>query len=128
MLVLTRKPGEKIFIGDDIVVTMVAIRRDDQFGDRIRIGLEAPSHVPICREEVFQQRRAGQDASARSRAANSQDETRELSQKIDALGLQAASSDRGADPNAPHNKDLLMELRLLRAKCDALLHQLSRHH
>ena len=52
MLVLTRKPGERIFVGDDIVVTLVAIRRDDHYGDRIRIGLEAPSHVLIRREEV----------------------------------------------------------------------------
>ena len=48
MLVLTRKPGEKILIGDDIVVTVLDVR-----GDSVRIGIDAPRGVKIQRDEVL---------------------------------------------------------------------------
>ncbi|MEB0306362.1 carbon storage regulator CsrA [Cryobacterium sp. 10I1] len=48
MLVLTRKPGEKILIGDDIVITVLDVR-----GDSIRIGVDAPRGVKIQRDEVL---------------------------------------------------------------------------
>jgi len=48
MLVLSRKLGEKIVIGDNIVVTVVKIDRN-----QIRIGIEAPSDVPVYREEIL---------------------------------------------------------------------------
>ena len=48
MLVLTRKTGEKIVIGDDIVITILDVR-----GDGIRIGIDAPQGVKIQREEVL---------------------------------------------------------------------------
>ncbi len=47
MLVLTRKKGERVLIGDDIVVTLIDIR-----GDGVRIGFDAPRGVPIQRAEV----------------------------------------------------------------------------
>src|SRR4051812_21938384 len=47
MLVLTRKKGERVMIGDDIVVTLIDIR-----GDGVRIGFDAPRGVPIQRAEV----------------------------------------------------------------------------
>ncbi|MEO6807996.1 MAG: carbon storage regulator CsrA, partial [Isosphaeraceae bacterium] len=47
MLVLTRKVGERIMIGDGIVVTVVRLH-----GDTIRLGIDAPANVPIHREEV----------------------------------------------------------------------------
>jgi carbon storage regulator len=53
MLVLSRKLGEKIVIGDNIVVTVVKIDRN-----QIRIGIEAPSEVPVYREEIAPQRAA----------------------------------------------------------------------
>lgn len=48
MLVLTRKRDEKVMIGDNIVVTVVDIR-----GDKVRLGVEAPSDVPVHRQEVY---------------------------------------------------------------------------
>jgi carbon storage regulator len=51
MLVLSRKLGEKIVIGDNIVVTIVKIDRN-----QIRIGIEAPHDVPVYREEIAPQR------------------------------------------------------------------------
>ncbi|MCG2621672.1 carbon storage regulator CsrA [Arthrobacter sp. I2-34] len=48
MLVLTRKPGERILIGDDIVITVLDARRDG-----VRLGIEAPKGVKIQRDEVL---------------------------------------------------------------------------
>lgn len=49
MLVLSRHRDESIQIGDDIIVTIVDIR-----GDKVRIGIEAPSNVPVHRREVYE--------------------------------------------------------------------------
>lgn len=48
MLVLSRKVDECIRIGDDIKIMVVSIQ-----GDKVRIGIEAPKHVSIHREEVY---------------------------------------------------------------------------
>jgi carbon storage regulator len=47
MLVLTRKRGERIMIGDDVVVTILEVT-----GDQVRVGIEAPRSVPVMREEL----------------------------------------------------------------------------
>ncbi len=47
MLVLSRKPGQRIFIGNDISVTVVAVS-----GNHVRLGFQAPQHMPIRREEI----------------------------------------------------------------------------
>lgn len=49
MLVLTRKRGEQILIGDDIVITILDVK-----GDSIRVGVDAPRGVVIHRPEVMQ--------------------------------------------------------------------------
>jgi len=49
MLVLTRKPGESLRIGDDVRITVVEID-----GSNIKIGIDAPRSVAIYREEVYQ--------------------------------------------------------------------------
>ena len=49
MLVLSRKEGQRIVIGGSIVITIMESR-----SNRVRIGVKAPSEVPIHREEVFQ--------------------------------------------------------------------------
>ena len=51
MLVLTRREGEEIIIGDDIVLTVISIQRD-----KIRLGIKAPKHVRVDRQEVSIQR------------------------------------------------------------------------
>jgi carbon storage regulator len=48
MLVLSRKRDEKIVIGDNIVITVVDVR-----GDKVRLGIEAPTEVPVHRQEVL---------------------------------------------------------------------------
>lgn len=48
MLVLTRKPGERLVIADNIVVTVVDVK-----GDNIRIGIDAPREVKVYRGEIY---------------------------------------------------------------------------
>ena len=48
MLVLSRHRDESIMIGDEIVVTIVDIR-----GDKVRLGIQAPTDIPVHRREVF---------------------------------------------------------------------------
>jgi carbon storage regulator len=47
MLVLSRKPGEQIYIGSHITITVVEVK-----GNRVRIGIEAPSNVTVLRAEL----------------------------------------------------------------------------
>lgn len=49
MLILTRKEGESLRLGDDITVKVVSID-----GGSVRIGVSAPRDIPVHREEVFQ--------------------------------------------------------------------------
>ena len=49
MLVLSRHRDESIIIGDNIVVTIVDIR-----GDKVRLGIEAPTDIPVHRQEVYE--------------------------------------------------------------------------
>lgn len=48
MLVLTRRPGESITIGDDIVVTVISAS-----GGQVRLGITAPRSVQVLREEIY---------------------------------------------------------------------------
>ncbi|WP_071460824.1 carbon storage regulator CsrA [Bacillus massilinigeriensis] len=50
MLVLTRKNGESIRIGDDIEITIVASKND-----QVKIGIKAPNHVEVYRKEIYDQ-------------------------------------------------------------------------
>lgn len=49
MLVLSRKRDESIIIGDNIVITIVDIR-----GDKVRLGIQAPTEIPVHRQEVYE--------------------------------------------------------------------------
>ncbi len=49
MLVLSRQRDETIMIGDDVQVTVVDIR-----GEKVRLGITAPSHIPVHRKEVYE--------------------------------------------------------------------------
>ena len=59
MLVLSRKVGEKILIGDNISVTVVRVAQG-----MVRIGVEAPQNLPVVREEIKDQLRNQQTKKA----------------------------------------------------------------
>ena len=52
MLVLTRRLGERIVIGNNIVIEVVGVQ-----GGRVRLGIQAPSNVPVVRQELLTNRR-----------------------------------------------------------------------
>ncbi len=69
MLVLSRKENEKIMLGDSIVLTIVRVS-----GDRVRLGIKAPSDMLILRDELEPQNRdlpasPGESSSSSSKAA-----------------------------------------------------------
>ena len=61
MLVLTRKISEKIIIGKDVVVSILAVE-----GQNVKIGIEAPKDISILRMEVFEKIQSENIASAKA--------------------------------------------------------------
>ena len=61
MLIITRKPGEKVMLGDDIVVHVMEI-----VGNSVRIGIHAPRSLPVYREEIWDAVRKENEAAAGS--------------------------------------------------------------
>jgi carbon storage regulator len=59
VLVLSRRPGESIVVGNQIVVTVIEVR-----GDQVRIGIDAPREVQVHREEVYRELEAENAAAA----------------------------------------------------------------
>lgn len=63
MLVLSRHRDESIMIGDNIVITVVDVR-----GDKVRLGIDAPTDIPVHRQEVYdaiqREKTAKKDASS----------------------------------------------------------------
>ncbi len=59
MLILTRRIGEKVMIGDAILVTVLEVK-----GEQVRVGIAAPVEVPVHREEVYERIEAEREAAA----------------------------------------------------------------
>jgi carbon storage regulator len=86
MLVLSRQRDETIMIGDDVEITIVDIR-----GDKVRIGITAPSHIPVHRKEVY-------DAIKRENRAAANIKPEDLP-PADSTGRGGSGKDR--DPSGP---------------------------
>jgi carbon storage regulator len=61
MLILTRRVGESVVIGEDVTVTVLGVK-----GNQVRIGINAPKTVSVHREEIFERIKNGQGAGDRS--------------------------------------------------------------
>ena len=64
MLILTRRVGETLMIGDTVTVTVLGVK-----GNQVRIGITAPKDVAVHREEIFQRLQKDGGASAGDHAA-----------------------------------------------------------
>ena len=64
VLILTRRVGENIVVGDDIVISVMEVR-----GDAVRIGIQAPRTVTVHREEVYRDLQRANRAAAQSGSA-----------------------------------------------------------
>ena len=92
MLVLSRRPHESFRIGHDVVITVLEVN-----GDKVRIGIDAPSHVQVHRQEVYVEvQRANAAAAAASQGA-----TTDL-----ARAVRGAAGDRGPDSSSDGTPDV----------------------
>lgn len=70
MLILTRRVGETLMIGNDVSVTVLGVK-----GNQVRIGVNAPKEVAVHREEIFERIQSEQGDSPAARDVSEVDET-----------------------------------------------------
>ena len=68
MLILTRRVGETLVIGDDVTVTVLGVR-----GDQVRLGVNAPKDVAVHREEIYQRIQNEKDAENLTESSENDD-------------------------------------------------------
>ena len=61
MLIITRRPGEKIMLGDDTVIEVIEVS-----GSSVRIGIDAPRSLPVYREEIWRSVKEENSAAAQA--------------------------------------------------------------
>ncbi len=73
MLILTRRVGESVVIGEDVTVTVLGVK-----GNQVRIGINAPKNVSVHREEIFERIKSGRGGTEDGSTADEQSAPREV--------------------------------------------------
>ncbi len=68
MLILTRRIGETLNIGDEVQVTVLGVK-----GNQVRLGVNAPKEIPVHREEIYERIKKEKEAGLPPRSVNKQD-------------------------------------------------------
>jgi carbon storage regulator len=66
MLILTRRVGETVMIGNDVTVTVLGVK-----GNQVRVGINAPKHVAVHREEIYERIKREQQGESNGESKNS---------------------------------------------------------
>lgn len=89
MLILQRKPGESVVIGEEISITVVSVE-----GGRVRLAISAPQEIPILRSELLAATAVNRDSAAEEAAPT------------ELLGLLGGISNSNSNPNSNPNSNL----------------------
>jgi carbon storage regulator len=96
MLILTRRPGERVVIGEDVLVTVMEIS-----GQTVRLGIAAPEGLPIYREEIWLAVKEENRAAAAAAADELPTSTDALPTRSDALPTPSQAAPAGKVDQRP---------------------------
>jgi carbon storage regulator len=71
VLVLTRKPQQSVMIGDDVEITVISVQ-----GDKVRLGISAPTEIPVFRTEIYLEIARERERDKRTDVGSSAEEAR----------------------------------------------------
>jgi carbon storage regulator len=94
MLILKRQVGETVMIGDDVTITVLGVK-----GSQVRIGISAPKHVAVQREEIYERIKREQQGSGPGESDGS-DKLPEKSAKYGTASAAPRPSANGFRPSA----------------------------
>ncbi len=70
MLILTRRVGESLVVGDDVTITVLGVK-----GNQVRMGINAPKDIPVHREEIYYRIKKEQADAARDQSNVERDDS-----------------------------------------------------